>query len=520
MSTQPLIVIDPGHGGTQPADGSRPNNAVGPNGLLEKDLTLTVAQTAARILQSAGKQIRFTRQDDRNLSVADRARVARDLNADIFVSIHFNGSPDPNMDGTEVYVAPNASDNSKRLARQLLQSVVLAVRVPSRGVRTAGFSVIATNMHTPQTAACLIELAFLSHPVQARRLTVNSYVQQLGMTLAQGILGYMATLPVGMELGAACGNTMDIHRDEKYAAFDSMGTQSDRPNPRENVFLRWCDIPRNSCELDVVVHFHGWNITAERSFFEYVVRNSGLNLTRPDNSPARRRATLCILPFGNFVRQHEDSRREYSFPFFAREDGLSKLIDFSLNALAGRYGLPSGTFHAGRLILTAHSGGGAAVARILDKRVNRIDEVHLFDSTYGRQDSIITWAKQKMTNDAGTGAAQTPAGALRVLYQPFSKINGTCRKSGTTDGSQAIEAELRSVTDRHPHLRERYRVESVRISHTAIPKTFGFQLLSDPGAALDDSFGQQYIHPCAASRRSLSAEEQDWIRLPSAQPGL
>ena len=88
-----IVVLDPGHGGKQNIGGSDANHAVSPSGMLEKNLTLQIAQEAEAALASTAPNIRIvkTRSTDVNLSLAERANVARDNKADLFVSIHFNG---------------------------------------------------------------------------------------------------------------------------------------------------------------------------------------------------------------------------------------------------------------------------------------------------------------------------------------------------------------------------------------------------------------------------------------------
>src|SRR6266545_4414340 len=116
----PICVIDPGHGGSARVAGSSPNNAVGPTGLLEKDVTLDVVQRTAALLQSRGVDVTCTRTSDVNLGLAARADVAKQLGADVFLSIHFNapGSPsDHTTNGTETWVWDPPPAPSMELAR-------------------------------------------------------------------------------------------------------------------------------------------------------------------------------------------------------------------------------------------------------------------------------------------------------------------------------------------------------------------------------------------------------------------
>jgi N-acetylmuramoyl-L-alanine amidase len=95
--TAKVIVIDPGHGGTAIVGGSSPNNAMCPNGELEKTWTLEFAKrTQTAVLTkalAAGKNIKviLTRDKDVNIGLSARANVARVNRASLFLSIHFNG---------------------------------------------------------------------------------------------------------------------------------------------------------------------------------------------------------------------------------------------------------------------------------------------------------------------------------------------------------------------------------------------------------------------------------------------
>ena len=90
------IVIDPGHGGTGSIGGSDGNHAVSVSGVKEKDLTLLLANLVRSELQSAAASgghtlnVILTRTNDTNLSLAARAHVARNNNADRFLSIQLN----------------------------------------------------------------------------------------------------------------------------------------------------------------------------------------------------------------------------------------------------------------------------------------------------------------------------------------------------------------------------------------------------------------------------------------------
>src|SRR5262245_54984913 len=186
----PVIVIDPGHGGGKKIGGSSPNNATGPNGMLEKDLTLDLARRLRAILSPAA-DVALTRDGDVNLSLADRARAARDRLADLFLSIHLNGFKDPQTDGTEVWVARDANPQSRAFAQAVLRRVQGVTGVRDRGVRQSDLGVILPNRHDPRTAACLLEVAFLTNPAQAQRLAGEAYKQRIAEAMATAVRQYL-----------------------------------------------------------------------------------------------------------------------------------------------------------------------------------------------------------------------------------------------------------------------------------------------------------------------------------------
>jgi phospholipase C len=187
-----LVVIDPGHGGTQSVGGSSPNNATGPAGLLEKAVTLDVARRAAAALTALGHQVRLTRSEDVNLGLAARAAVAKAAGAPVFVSIHFNGDEDDRTQGTETWVHTLASQASHDLAQWMQRHVVVATGYRDRQVKRARFGVLDPRWHDSSTAACLLEVSFLTDPTEEQRLGQATYLDALGRAIAAGVTTYLA----------------------------------------------------------------------------------------------------------------------------------------------------------------------------------------------------------------------------------------------------------------------------------------------------------------------------------------
>jgi N-acetylmuramoyl-L-alanine amidase len=105
------IVLDPGHGGKDPG-------AIGVGGVAEKDLVLSIAKKlATKLTRELGIEVILTRKDDRYIPLEDRTATANAEDADLFVSLHMNASPNLEARGLETYYLDNTSDEASiRLA--------------------------------------------------------------------------------------------------------------------------------------------------------------------------------------------------------------------------------------------------------------------------------------------------------------------------------------------------------------------------------------------------------------------
>jgi N-acetylmuramoyl-L-alanine amidase len=220
------VVIDPGHGGTGKIGGSSGNNATSPSGLLEKDLTLAVAQHARAALAARQHAVTLTRAADVNLSLAARAAVARTAGADAFVSIHFNGFGDTSVQGTETWVHASASGRSAELAGCIQRAVLGATAHKDRGVRRKELGVVDPANHANGTAACLAELSFITTSAEDARLKDPAYLKALGDAIADGVHDFVApeetaASPSLAEMApgaAAAGRARAFRADVAFAA--------------------------------------------------------------------------------------------------------------------------------------------------------------------------------------------------------------------------------------------------------------------------------------------------------------
>lgn len=230
------VVIDAGHGGG--STGTRT-----PQGTLEKDLTLDIAQRLQRLLVQQSFQVVMTRDADRDVSLKERGALANRIGADIFVSIHLNWIDNRRSGGLETYyMGPTDDPYLTRLAasenresgysladmRRLLDRIYAGVRqeksrklaetvqsalfqslgklspeIQSRGVKTAPFIVLLTT----EMPAILAEVSSLSNEEEARLLTKPLYRQYIAEALAKGIRAYAGNAEETPEAVAAARHT-------------------------------------------------------------------------------------------------------------------------------------------------------------------------------------------------------------------------------------------------------------------------------------------------------------------------
>ena len=105
---RPIVVIDPGHGGRDPGATSVSGEA------REKELTLALAQDLRDLLVKRGRvRVAMTREDDRYLTLDERAAVARRLDAAMFVSLHMDSAPNPLARGATVYSLSDVASDAE-----------------------------------------------------------------------------------------------------------------------------------------------------------------------------------------------------------------------------------------------------------------------------------------------------------------------------------------------------------------------------------------------------------------------
>ena len=232
-----VIVIDPGHGGSD-------YGAIGPGGTREKTVVLEIARELAKLIRK-DKQFRvvMTRDRDRYISLDQRAKIANDAGADLFISIHANASVKKKARGWNVFfLAPAKNDSARSVAQfensfflkersaleahrgdsaspqdeyglenpilSILNEMIMtefqaesydlamilarefrkSLKIPSRGVDQAGFFVL-NKVFTPSV---LIEAGFISNKKEEKTLKSSKYHKRVAKAVYNAIKKFKA----------------------------------------------------------------------------------------------------------------------------------------------------------------------------------------------------------------------------------------------------------------------------------------------------------------------------------------
>jgi len=162
--------------------------------LREKDLNLDIARRVEARLRAAGVPVLMTRSSDRTVSLAQRTRTANAHHADIFVSIHNNGSTNHTASGTEVYRQIHNAD-SARLGEDLRRALARSPGLrTSLNARTGDHGDYYYVLRTTTMPAVIVEGAYVTTPHDARLLASVTFRQKLADSIAAGILAYQRSL--------------------------------------------------------------------------------------------------------------------------------------------------------------------------------------------------------------------------------------------------------------------------------------------------------------------------------------
>ena len=191
----PVIIVDAGHGGE---DGG----AQSADGVLEKDINLSVANKVNLLLKTLGFETKMTRTDDtlrydescstqREKKVSDiryRYELMEKTPNAVFLSIHQNYYGESRYHGAQVFYSAKQPE-SEILAESLQRSIVHTLQPENeRAIKPCGSEVYL--IYNAEIPAVMVECGFLSNPQEAEKLNDENYQTALSLCIVQGILDY------------------------------------------------------------------------------------------------------------------------------------------------------------------------------------------------------------------------------------------------------------------------------------------------------------------------------------------
>jgi N-acetylmuramoyl-L-alanine amidase len=194
LEAEKIILIDPGHGGF---DGG----AKSKSGTIEKDINLQISLKLKEVLESKGYKVYLTRENDEALGnsgstikekkredLKKRRDMKKEVNCDIFVSIHQNMFPQEKCYGAQVWHASN--DISKKLADNIQESVKEIVNDNNKRVSKPAGDAYLILRDDYKGASVLVECGFLSNIEEEKRLQTEEHQNSLVEGISLGIERY------------------------------------------------------------------------------------------------------------------------------------------------------------------------------------------------------------------------------------------------------------------------------------------------------------------------------------------
>ncbi|WP_027398629.1 N-acetylmuramoyl-L-alanine amidase [Anaerovorax odorimutans] len=184
---QKLIVIDAGHGGSDPgALGEVNGNVV----LTEKEVNLDIALKLNSYLKSVGASTYLLRESDVSIGLQDRPKMANSVNGYLYVSIHNNSAISSSVNGTEVYYYSKQSEAnygiySQNLAQAILDEMVVNMGLKNRGIKSQPAYAVLNKTNMP---AIIIEGAFLSNNDNLQYMLTDEFRDKFAYSAAKGII--------------------------------------------------------------------------------------------------------------------------------------------------------------------------------------------------------------------------------------------------------------------------------------------------------------------------------------------
>ena len=175
-TTQPLIIIDAGHGGIDPGSDSQ-------------GINLEIALKLQEVLIENGYAVLMTREDDSSLELRERSDFANEQEADLFISLHQNCyAQDESVNGIEVYYNSDKTTNDQQLAQMIQEALINETGAKNRGIRSDNGLVVTLETKMP---AVLVETAFISNDYELDLITSEDYQNKVVEGIITGIENFL-----------------------------------------------------------------------------------------------------------------------------------------------------------------------------------------------------------------------------------------------------------------------------------------------------------------------------------------
>lgn len=182
-----IILIDPGHGGI---DGG----AKSKNGTIEKDINLSISEKVKTQLEAEGYTVYLTREDDTELNTRKRAdldarcKMKKEVNCDIFISIHQNKFSDSKCSGAQVWYSSN--DKSNKLATVIQESLKTVLNNGNNRLAKPAKDQYRILRDGYEGASVIVECGFLSNPKEEDNLKSDDYQNKIAESIKEAVNKY------------------------------------------------------------------------------------------------------------------------------------------------------------------------------------------------------------------------------------------------------------------------------------------------------------------------------------------
>lgn len=174
--SEATIVIDPGHGGADPG-------AIG-DYMYEKQATVDTAAIIAQKLESVGANVILTRTGDESISLEERAYLSNSYGADLFISIHYDSTPEGvYATGTTTYYY---ADSDNYVADLINDELSKNLPLPNNGSRFGNFLVLRENAQP----AILLELGYMNNPDDVATFNTSHYQNLVADSILNALTDY------------------------------------------------------------------------------------------------------------------------------------------------------------------------------------------------------------------------------------------------------------------------------------------------------------------------------------------